>query len=153
LFSVFNEKDTKKRRSENAAVDKGGPTRAFFSEFWQQMSDISAMYDDHKIRLFQSSKAGPVPVSDEKLEIMVRKAALRYDGDRAKREMEAKIFEKVDGYYRAVGLIMFRSIMSRNPIASHALPRFFLNGKNLYVHVIIYSFACWKQLTSSFCMG
>ena len=100
----------KELTDEITAIDDGGPTREFFSRIFDQLGAIKV----DKIALFEMTKYGYMPVSDDKLE--------SFSKDR-----ETK--DKIKNYYRAIGRIFAHCLVRRITISSNTLPVFYWNGK------------------------
>jgi hypothetical protein len=139
FYLALNFKDTKKVKEEEMAIDKGGPTRQFFSQFWEQIGLIEVEHHEHKIRLFDCKRDSFFPRSNENLNEDIENAT---KGESM--ESIASLNDQIDQYYRAVGVVLFRAIIGQHPIATKVMPRFLRNGEFhnagvgkclLYVHV------------------
>ena len=97
---------------------------------------------DVDIKLFTTSNAGLVPTADDYLaskidEVTTLRKYKKRNGNLIpgtiinddKEGKKGIILKRVEMYYRAVGIILFRAISSGNPIAHYVMPRFYQNGK------------------------
>jgi len=102
-----------------AALDEGGPTKHFFSEVWAQLETLKVHAFGVEVELFEESPVGAMPTSDEKL---------RCEGIK---NIEPDVVEIIVGkakrYYRAIGRIMFHSLVRGFVVSSTAMPRFYRN--------------------------
>lgn len=82
-----------------------------------------------EVELFEESPVGAMPTSDEKL---------RCEGIK---NIEPDVVEIIVGkakrYYRAIGRIMFHSLVRGFVVSSTAMPRFYRNGEFLMFNFLI----------------
>ena len=84
------------------------------------------------VTLFEQSetKGGAIPTSNEMI--------LGDQFLKMSEEHKKILTEKTKKYYRAIGRIMFHSIVRGEPLSSLALPSFYRNGKSgIFVHKIL----------------
>ena len=117
----------KKKNRDLLAVDEGGPTREFFTQIWKNMEFLKIKYKNKEnqtkfFKLFETSEAGPLPAKDELFEEL---------GEKHSEEVRTFVEEKARKYYRALGRIMFRVIVSGHTFPVEAMPTFFRNGESL----------------------
>ena len=109
-----------------------------FNQFWENMGNIKITFMRQSINLFRSGKFGFLPKTDDDLdaycEMIIRNARIR--GVIVTREELTglnqdlqRVRQKIELYYRAVGVFFFRAIVGGYPIAAKAMPRFLRNGK------------------------
>lgn len=102
----------------DTAIDEGGPTREFLSQFFYQLGDVSIEVegeDDEPVRLFEKANNGIVPLTDELLDS-------KFGGS-------PELKEKARAYYRAFGRVMLHALATGNTISSSAMPPFYQNCK------------------------
>lgn len=131
---AFNQKDKIDQRKEMIAGDEGGPTREFFSLIWKHLEHLHVSVKSHvnsienyEIDLFSSTPGGLIPNDDSylmaKVDLAIKKTKTH--------ENQAEIQDRIERYYRVVGIILYRAIASGNLIAHFVMPSFYRNGKKI----------------------
>jgi hypothetical protein len=121
----------KRKTLENIAIDRGGPTKQFLSQFWDQIDVLAVPHENlttgckHSIKLFSARSGGCSPTSDLDLDDAVAKAVA---GEDNLDEVTKDLNEKIDSYYRVVGVLIFRSIVGGYVISHKAMTRLWRNG-------------------------
>jgi hypothetical protein len=141
-------KDHWTRRRDDAAIDKGGPTRQLFSQFWENMAEIKVEFKKDSLKLFtKDERIGFCPTMDQNLEAFIEKhsklAHTSTPKEVKKRQHEIlALNQEIDLYYRAVGIFFFRAIVGRYPIAPKAMPPFLRNGKSHLIFFLFFRDVC-----------
>jgi hypothetical protein len=121
----------KRKTLEDITIDRGGPTKQFLSQFWDQIDVLAVQHDNlttgckHSIKLFSARSGGCSPTSDLDLDDAVAKAVA---GEDNLDEVTKDLNDKIDSYYRVVGILIFRSIVGGYVISHKAMTRLWRNG-------------------------
>jgi len=110
---------SKKKRKEVKAVDEGGVTRQFLDHVWNQLGALHVYRekDKKKYLLFELTESELSTASSYSGGFSPVKDAM----------IPSELHDTARKYYRAIGRIMFHSLVTHHPICSIAMPLFFRN--------------------------
>jgi len=124
---VFENKVTEGQDAKDTtAVDDGGPSRQFLSECWKQLLALHILVGKKPVKLFEKSRSGVIPVTDDFLCHKVKISLSKQSGCDDSSEID-QFIENAKCYYRAVGRIILHSIMVSTTVSSSALVPLFQN--------------------------
>jgi len=130
VFLALNYNENWDIKKKEVLFNEGVPTRQFFSQFWDKMNMIEVKYNEKSVKLFTTTNSGVCPNMDRMLEDFVVFSAKQQEGKR-REKTAVELYDQINYYYRAVGIVFFRAIVGQCAIAPSAMPRFLRNGKKL----------------------
>ena len=102
-------------KKDEKAVDKGGPTREFLANVWNQMGELKitakGTAEGSHIALFEDCDKYYFPSSDDKIEQQINAVIQKFGeiSKQKKEEIKSNLKLKVKRYYRALGRIIVSS--------------------------------------------
>lgn len=130
VFLALNYNENWDIKKKEVLFNEGVPKRQFFSQFWDKMNMIEVKYNKKSVKLFTTMNSGVCPNTDRMLEDFVVFSARQQEGKR-REKTAVELYDQINYYYRAVGIVFFRAIVGQCTIAPSAMPRFLRNGKKL----------------------
>jgi len=96
--------------------------KEFLSQIWKQMGSLGVLYSEsdgtvRKFRLFEDTETGSIPRKDEEFELLKGHSE----------ELYHDVITRAKIYYRALGRIMFHTILNGHTIPKETIPAFFRN--------------------------
>ena len=116
-------------KKHDTGKDEGGPTRQFLTDLFKQLDTLSVKAGEKKVKLFQNTEYGLVPIDDDNLNYKIKRGIKALPKDKRGQISPEEIIKRAKVYARAIGRIMLHSICHMQTMPSNAIAAFFMRGE------------------------